>query len=498
MINESQVSFYPGGGHSHDGENSSLINTSIYSVYDFPVQIVGDPERTADQTRNLDSFKQLIIDTVNQSIIAPSGIVFQQGIVNGSAHIISRSISTETIAADAITANEIAAGTITADLLAANFVLVNNIISSNNYVPGVSGWAINSDGSAEFDIAVIRGQIVADSISINVSNYWNSDGTFSVGTANSYMFYNGINLELSGTVTATAGQIAGWVIDGDNLTTGGNFSGDMELGKFAGSNFAGMRVAGQANVGGFYPEITITQGVMDITVTNGSTATSSSAYTSQGAAISDGSDTTTYTGQGVIYNNYSQQNWEFVKSGNDLFAIVDGTPYCLQQCGSSPTTTTTTSGGGGGGGGGATTTTTTAAPSAYRLCTPGDLGFLGCNNPGECREGASGGSCDPNATTTTTAAATTTTTVAPTTTTTVAPTTTTTAAPTPNCVCCVGVSVQETRCIRGSLEFRNGVSYNGTCGASGSSGTGCSGECAGCSCPALTEWGSWTMTGTPC
>ena len=85
MINESGVSFYPGGGHNHDGQNSTLINTSVYSVYDFPVQIIGDPSRTADQIRNLDSFKQLIIDTVNQSIIAPSGIVFQLGIINGSA-----------------------------------------------------------------------------------------------------------------------------------------------------------------------------------------------------------------------------------------------------------------------------------------------------------------------------------------------------------------------------------------------------------------------------
>ena len=197
MINESGVSFYPGGGHNHDGENSTLINTSAYSVYDFPVQIIGDPNRTADQIRNLDSFKQLIIDTVNQSIIAPSGIVFQQGIVNGSAHIISRSISTETIAADAITANEIAAGTITADLLAANFVLVNNIISSNNYVTGVSGWAINSDGTAEFDSASIRGTITADQIYINALNYWNSNGTFSVGAANNVMFFNGTNLELT-------------------------------------------------------------------------------------------------------------------------------------------------------------------------------------------------------------------------------------------------------------------------------------------------------------
>ena len=112
--------------------------------------------------------------------------------------------------------------------------------------------------------------------------------------------------------------------------------------------------------------------------------------------------------------------------------------YCIAECSAgtsatnAPTTTTTAPG--------STTTTaaatTTTTPAAYRLCNPGDLGLHGCNNPAECRQGASGGTCDPNAatTTTTTAAATTTTTTttAPattTTTTTTAPATTTTTAP---------------------------------------------------------------------
>jgi len=481
MINESQVSFYPGGGHNHDGENSSLINTSIYSVYDFPVQIVGDPDRTADQIRNLDSFKQLIIDTVNQSIIAPSGIVFQEGIINGSAHIISRSIEAESIATGTLTANEISAGTITSDLLVSNFVLVNNVISSNNYVTGVSGWSINSDGSAEFDIAVIRGQIVAGSIFINNLNFWNPDGTFSVGAANNVMLYNGTDLELTGTVTATAGQIAGWQISGDSLVTGGNFSGDMILGSINGSAYAGMKVAGAAD-NGYYGEIIVdgsddTYGYVQIAVNNDN---------------NDYPVRTQYTAYGVIYSNYSQtQNWEFTKAGNDLYAIVDGVPYCLAQCANTTSVTTTTNSGGGTTSGTTTTgtTTTTASPAPYKLCIPIDLDYYGCTEPGQCRQGASGGPCDPNTTTTTAPPATTT-----------AATTTTAAPPPPPpaCVCCVGTAVQETRCIRGMLEYRNGVSYNGSCGASGSSGTGCSGACVGCSCPAFTEWGAWQAVGVAC
>lgn len=237
MINESGVSFYPGGGHSHNGENSSLIDTSVYSIYDFPVQIVGDPSRTADQIRNLDSFKQLIIDTVNQSIIAPAGVVFQQGVINGSAHIISRSISTETIAAGAvtaneifantitaneiaantITANEIATGTITADLLAANIILVGQIIQSNNYVTGVSGWAIDGNGTAEFSSASIRGAIEADTVYINSLNYWTANGAFNVGTNNNYLSYDGTNLTLTGQVNATSGAIGSWTITSTDI-----------------------------------------------------------------------------------------------------------------------------------------------------------------------------------------------------------------------------------------------------------------------------------------
>lgn len=327
MINESGVSFYPGGGHNHDGQNSTLINTSVYSVYDFPVQIIGDPSRTADQIRNLDSFKQLIIDTVNQSIIAPAGVVFQQGVINGSAHIISRSISTEIIAADAITANEIAANTITSDLLVSNFVLVNNIISSNNYVTGVSGWAINSDGSAEFDIAVIRGQIVADSININALNYWNSNGTFSVGAANNYMFYNGTNLELTGTVTATAGQIAGWTIVGDNLETGGNFAGSMQLGEFTQTNgAAGVLIEG-ASVGNLYGETILIGGELDLSLID----------TGNSSII-----TTSYTYAGVEYR-YGPEYFEFYYDANadQLYAYIDGYQYCIQKCGASPTPTPT-------------------------------------------------------------------------------------------------------------------------------------------------------------
>jgi hypothetical protein len=76
--------------------------------------------------------------------------------------------------------------------------------------------------------------------------------------------------------------------------------------------------------------------------------------------------------------------------------------------------------------------------------------------------------------------------------------------PLPGCTCCVGVSVSEGRCIYPpagpTYQVRTGVSYDGSCGASGGSGTSCSGACTGCSCPVQVIWGDWVTQGgaNPC
>lgn len=77
--------------------------------------------------------------------------------------------------------------------------------------------------------------------------------------------------------------------------------------------------------------------------------------------------------------------------------------------------------------------------------------------------------------------------------------------PTPGCTCCTGVAVTGYRCFcpRGPEytcvnQARNGVQYNGGCGASGGSGVNCGGACVGCSCPAFTGWGEWYNSGGIC
>lgn len=45
--------------------------------------------------------------------------------------------------------------------IVAGLTLVRQAIRSRNYVPGVSGWSINRDGSAEFADALVRGGLIA-------------------------------------------------------------------------------------------------------------------------------------------------------------------------------------------------------------------------------------------------------------------------------------------------------------------------------------------------
>ena len=337
-VSESSIVFY-NGGHNHDGISSSLIDTDEYSLYDWTVGYVGSGSRLSRQVSNFNSLKSVIADIVTDTVLGPSGIRLSPN----TLHAIS-------IVSNTITADQIAANTITASELSANIILVNQVIKSNNYSAGVSGWAINGNGTAEFGSASIRGSVQAGSLYINALNYWQANGVFSVGAANNVLFYNGTDLELTGTVTATAGQIAGWVIDADNLETGGNYAGSMIIGQFAESNGGGgVKIEGAAAAGQFGTAI-FTGDLLSFA----NTAIANSVSISR---------------SGIKFG-LTNQTWQFFESGGALYAVVDGTQYCLSLCGSGTTAATTTAapattqapGGGGGGGGGTTAATTTAAP----------------------------------------------------------------------------------------------------------------------------------------
>jgi hypothetical protein len=321
---ENTILFFE-GGHNHDGQSSALIDVSRYSIYDFVVGKVGSSTRQTTQQRNFDNLKTVISNIITTDILGPAGV---------------------RLAPNSVQSVNIAAGAVTASELAANIVLVNNIISSGNYVPNVSGWAINSNGFAEFDIAVIRGQIQADSIYINSFNYWASNGIFNVGTADNFMFFNGTNLELTGTVIATAGQIAGWQISGDNLETGGNFAGSMQLGEFTGTNgAAGVFIEGAADGNNQYGIAKLTGDYLSLANTN----TGNELY-----AFSSGIQ---YTGTHNNSNSVGNYSYSFYYNGTNVYArlynVANNSYFdvCLTNCGAGTTSATTTTAG-----------TTTAAP----------------------------------------------------------------------------------------------------------------------------------------
>ena len=280
-ISENAISFYASGGHAHDGVTSSLIKTNSYSIYDFNPSFIGDnPERRRAQVNNYNSFRQLVVNTINSTVLEPAGIVLQDNIIN-SRNIISGSITAteiaantitadniaantitaSEIAANTITANEISAGAVTASELAANIVLVNNYITSNNFngtiaangavtSAGTTGWAVTSFGHAVFDTTFIRGSLSASEVlTPGVDIYSNgtlaggsftlygngqivtSSGNFSVDASGNLYAENAT---IYGEINATSGSISGNLVAGGTIT-----STDINGVNIFGSNITG-------------------------------------------------------------------------------------------------------------------------------------------------------------------------------------------------------------------------------------------------------------------
>lgn len=299
-IQETSINFFP-GGHDHDGNGSSLIETTAYSIYDWNVGYTGTGSRLVRQQDNFESLKVVVTQMVTDIILTPSGVRLSPNNVR-AVHIEANSITADKIAANAITASE----------LTANLILTNNVIRSNNFngtiasnnvitAQGNAGWAITSAGDAVFSNTAIRGGLTAEAVYIGVDDYWYSNGAFKLGgstgisktsggdvtigtnvTINGNIsatnidsgtltsspggndvdlnFGNGAftvdsdgNLfansgEFEGTVTATAGEIGGWNIDSDELNA---LSGEVLMNSSTGdAQFNGMVVQEDLRVEG--------------------------------------------------------------------------------------------------------------------------------------------------------------------------------------------------------------------------------------------------------
>lgn len=145
--------------------------------------------------------------------------------------------------------------------------------NTSTWTTGTDGWIIAGDGYAEFSSASIRGGLKAESVYINADNRWRRNNTdtavsdeFKVGSSTKYLYFDGTNLtftgainattftggsinigngtfqvnsfgavtassaNVTGTITATAGTIGGFGIDGDDLVTGGGYPGSLRVG----------------------------------------------------------------------------------------------------------------------------------------------------------------------------------------------------------------------------------------------------------------------------
>jgi hypothetical protein len=347
-ISENGVYFYSASGHSHDGKNSTLIDTTAYSIYDFTPGILSDnPERRQAQVRNYNSFKQLVVNTINSTVLEPAGIVLQDNIIN-SRNIISGSITAIEIAANTITANNIAAGAITADQLSANLVLVNNVIRSNNFdgtvasngvitSQGTSGWAITSAGDAVFSNTAIRGTLTAGALYINSSNYWASNGTITVGDpvgGNPGFAYSAANgFIINGAVTATAGKIASFGINGSTLYTGSEFLGWIQLGPettaYGGVPAGELMISTRDPLDNHVVSSYVRGQEIVVQDDNGQYSYMGKAgFETNGILVADSAVVSS-----VVYP-YSGNQIAFKWNGSSLYAIIDGTTQYLINTGS--------------------------------------------------------------------------------------------------------------------------------------------------------------------
>ena len=221
VVSEGQVTFKRVEGHKHDGLTSTLIDTSKYSMFDF---IASETRLTPKQTNNRDVLKKFIVSTIEGRVLNPEGIRIQ---------------------ANAISAREIIAGTITANELSSNIVLINNVIKSSNYVNNTTtytGWAIFSNGTANFNNVNIRGNLATGAgvyAAANTPLYADIVGQFSLGnkfiwnttsnsltinagslTLGSNLTWNGSTLTIRGALQFADGSTPGTFDNGDSLTDG--------------------------------------------------------------------------------------------------------------------------------------------------------------------------------------------------------------------------------------------------------------------------------------
>lgn len=154
---ETNIAFFSAGGHSHDGSNSSLIDGTKYSVFDFDQGFIpSNTERAQRQQRNKDNFDDHVRD-----LLRTAGIELAANSINAT-NIIAGSITANEIAANTITTNEL-----TSDILkSSNFSYTSGNFSNAGSFFDLSDGAITSENFSIDSVgdAYFRGSITGSTI----------------------------------------------------------------------------------------------------------------------------------------------------------------------------------------------------------------------------------------------------------------------------------------------------------------------------------------------
>lgn len=102
---------------------------------------------------------------------------------------------------------------VSASRITSGVISVGNYIQSSNYVPGVSGWRIHGDGSAELAAASIRGKVTANQIDGKGLEIRDNAGNLILGAGNAlalgYVPAGALNSNVGGVNLAYGSQLSG-------------------------------------------------------------------------------------------------------------------------------------------------------------------------------------------------------------------------------------------------------------------------------------------------
>jgi len=248
---ESNIAFFAAGGHNHDGQNSSLIDASKYSIFDFDQGLIpSNSERAQAQQRNKVNFEDNIRD-----LLRTAGIELSANSINAT-QIIAGSITSTEIAANTITTNNLVS-----DILqSSNYSYTSGVFSDSGTFIDLSdgsiystNFAIDSSGNAYF-----TGDITGSSGTFSgiVSGGSVAGGTIDIGGADATSFHvdSSGNMWLgastyasapfkvssSGSLTATSAAITGAI-----NATSGTFSGSItSSATISGGTLTGTTITG--------------------------------------------------------------------------------------------------------------------------------------------------------------------------------------------------------------------------------------------------------------